>query len=221
MNISVEPIYPSLPQKVIVNQDEFERKFRETIFRERTNEIKQQRQKVEEQLNHFLKIKKRWTTADNILKHTGFSLVLVSGAAATILTSFITVGFSIPAIAILSITGASLVHSSLIEGVVTKITSKRKRKYINRINHLQSYLDKTYILYEKARSNGAISNAELEAIRNISVGINIKKNNEILADDLLKNSQLQSTIEKLENDFRKVKESIPTAPNASRVSLFV
>ena len=216
-----ENIYPNLPkvimtgegllnqrftddEHVLINSGELERRFRETLFRERTNEIKLHRQKAEERLTHFIKIKNRWTRADSILRYTGFSFIIICGGSATILASFVTSGIAIPAVAILVISGVSLVQSNIFETILKKLTSKRKRKYRNKINETQSYLDKMYIIFEKARYDKEITNEELETIRNLSL-----PNYASVGEDI----SLQEELDKIENSFKLLRQKIAVQTN--------
>lgn len=208
-----EELYPKV---------EFEEKVRENIFRERTNEIGMRRYKADEKLKHLEKVKKRWTTSNSILKYTGFTVMLVSGVTATALASLATAGFAIPAIVVLSVSGLGLVNSSVFEILVSSLTGKKKKEYRERIKSIKSYLDKMYIFFEKARSDGEISNEELEVIRNLSNEFEGSKSTEhqelnlkLFEDKLKELNSLPGVLKNLELS----KSLKPSAPSGSRYSL--
>ena len=161
MSITVEPFYPdpsSYTNNRLVTDTEAEKLFRETLFKERSNDILNQKRNAESRLKHLKKIKKRWNKADNILRYGGFSLFVVSGGVATILASLVTAGFAIPSLAILVVSASSVMHTGIMEVISAKLTSKNTSKYRKRIKEIKSYIDKMYVYFEKARSNGDISN---------------------------------------------------------------
>jgi len=223
--------YPILPQlheeshgKVLINADHLENQFRETIYRERTNEIRTLRYKAEEKIKHLQKVKDRWTKANSTIKYVGFSMILVTGTAATVLASFATAGFAIPAIVVLSVSGAGLVHTSIVEALVNKLTGRKKKEYRDRIKTVKSYLDKMYILFEKARSDQDISNDELEAIRNLSKQMENTQYEEVSFEFFEKkiqelNSMLQNSGRPIDQKPNK-NSNTPSAPSGSKLSLF-
>jgi len=204
-NILRQPSAPENPPDgvpIFIDIKNLEERFKAAIFRERCVEIKLQKSKVDDKLKHYTKIKNRWNTANSTLKYTGFSLMIVSGATATILTSLVTAGIAIPVIAVLSVSGAGLLHGSLFEIIINKLTSKKKTEFRKRINNINEYKNKLYLLFEKARNDGEISNNELEAIRKLTEEYQIKFDSEIRHHEKEKMKKEKDELKKLGKDIK-------------------
>ena len=64
-----------------------------TIKKGRLNEFMNEKKNLEDLLVHYIKIKKRWTKVDSVLKITGITIGGLAGLTGTILTSISTLEF--------------------------------------------------------------------------------------------------------------------------------
>ncbi len=137
------------------------------LFQQRCNEILSQKHKVEEEINKLNKLKSKWNLANNIIKYSGYTIFLSTGAAATVCASLVTAGIAVPSSVILTTSSIGLIHTSITKVFSKTITSKKTKKYRKKINVLNSYLDKMFVFFEKARSDQLISNDEIEEFKKL------------------------------------------------------
>mgnify|MGYP003477506918 CR=1 FL=1 len=141
----------------------------------RINEFLLEKTKLEERLQHYKKIKNRWTNADSTVK---ISCMTLAGLI-TIATSVI--GGLTPAIlgasaGIVSgvMGGAGAVQLFLGEGVSIGITSRKKKVYREICEQIEHGIDKLYLFQVKALEDKVLTTEEIEECQRIIKEINTK-----------------------------------------------
>ena len=118
--------------------------------------------RLREKQTHYKKIKGKWSVANTVLKVTGISVSCIL-AGASILT---VAPFSIPvAAAILG--GISIGNISLSNLLIEGFTSKRKRYFQQKHDHIKNYLSKFEILFIKCKEDGQVSLAEFQMFQRL------------------------------------------------------
>ena len=107
---------------------------------------------LREKLAHYKKIKKKWSCANTALKITGISLSsILCGASILTMTPF-----SIP-IAAAILGGISLGNTAVTNLLTERFTSKRKKYFRQKCDHIKDYLNKMETLFIKCKEDGQIS----------------------------------------------------------------
>ena len=112
---------------------------------------------LREKLAHYKKIKNKWSCANTALKITGISLSCIL-CEASILT---VTPFSIP-IAAAILGGISLGNTAMTNLLTERFTSKRKKYFRQKCDHIKDYLNKMETLFIKCKEDGQISPEEFE-----------------------------------------------------------
>ena len=121
------------------------------------------RQELEKQLHHYKKIKKRWGQFDTALKVSGTLLAGLGTVAGAAVGAIGAVPIAIPIIIGSLTAGEGIVTSGLVIG----LTGKKKSAYRDRINLIQSFLDRMFVYIEKARQDNIITVEELEGFNKL------------------------------------------------------
>jgi len=156
------------------------------------------KQKVlKDKLQHIEKIKQRWSTANTVLKVVGISVTCILGGA-----SILTVApFSVPiAAAILS--GISLGNMAVSNLLVEGFTSRRKRYFKRKHDHIRGYLNKMEAWFIKCKEDGQISPSEFDQFQK-------------LLKDFENESNLKSEIKS--KDIRKVERLVKKDVRQQRI----
>ena len=150
--------------------------------RSRIVEMTNKKLDLERQLKHYIKVKNRWDKAGSTLKITGTVLAgssAVVGAVVAGLTVPLTIPIFIPIVLGSFTAGETIITSGLVMG----LTNRKKSFYKEKIRIIQSYLDKMFVYYEKARQDGAITVEELEGFQQLMEEFQNTVNSKITADD--------------------------------------
>ena len=158
-----ETLYPIITQDKV--NELIEQKASKSINEERLKQINIHVDSLNEKLSRYMKVKKRYTKADNIVKGSLASLALITTIVSIVVGSLTPLGVIPNTIGI--IVSASFGSLSVIEGIVGKVishnfTSKRKKNFQERINIVNEYLNKIYIYVDKIKRDGIISQSEFE-----------------------------------------------------------
>jgi hypothetical protein len=152
-------LYPSL---LLSEKENYEA----AMNKSRIDEMSNKRLELDRQLKHYLKIKKRWDKADGSLKITGTILAGTSAVVGAVIAG-LTVPLTIP-IVIPIVLGAITAGETIItSGLVMGLTGRKKSFYREKINIIQSYIDKMFVYSEKARQDGVITVEELEGFKHL------------------------------------------------------
>ena len=153
--MSSEKLYPMLTSEYNDQRDEHQR--------ERLRFMKDKQQQLMNRLEHYKKIKHRWSIMKNVSEGLGVSITVISGVLAIVSTSGI---LGIPIMTILT-TG-----SGLITGVITTITNKTfigkrrssiKKKYLR----TKEIVDNLQIYFQKCKQDNIITIEEMEQFESI------------------------------------------------------
>jgi hypothetical protein len=132
----------------------------------RIDEMSNKRHELERQLRHYIKIKKRWDKADSSLKITG-TVLAGSMAVAGAVVSGLTVPLTIPIVIPITLGAITASETIITSGLVMGLTGRKKSFYREKINIIQSYLDKMFVYCEKVRQDGVITVEELEGFKHL------------------------------------------------------
>ena len=105
---------------------------------------------LREKLAHYKKIKNKWSCANTALKITGITMT----------------PFSIP-IAAAILGGISLGNTAVTNLLTERFTSKRKKYFGQKCDHIKDYLNKMETLFIKCKEDGQISPEEFEQFRKL------------------------------------------------------
>lgn len=141
---------------------------------------------LREKLVHYNKIKGKWVVANTVLKMCGISVSCVLAAASIITTAPI----SIPIVAAI-LSGVSIGNIAFTNLLVEGFTSKRKRYFKLKCEHVREYLNKMETFFIKCKQDGQISQNEYEHFQK-------------LLKDFENDTSLKSTIKS--KDIKKVKK---------------
>lgn len=175
--MSVDNIYPDLSQQTLNQVSEqapaYQKPFN-PAFTEQTSDVHsayvtrneymvEKINEIKKDLIHYKKIKTRWNNADSTLKIIGISLTCVGSIATVVTTTPIGLLTVVPIIL-----GSATGIQSFINGVlITSLTNKKKSAYREKIEYINSYLNKLFIFMEKAKNDNDITMEELKIFQKI------------------------------------------------------
>jgi hypothetical protein len=133
------------------------------LNKSRINEMINKRQELERQLQHYIKIKKRWSNADLSFKIIGGLLAAIGTTAGTVVGVIGAIPIAIPIIVGSLTAGETIITSGLVLG----LTSRKTSRYREKIKIIQSYVDRMFVYIEKARQDSIITIEELEGFRKL------------------------------------------------------
>ena len=134
-----------------------------TIKKGRLNEFMNEKKNLKDLLTHYIKIKKRWTKADSVLKMTGITIGALAGLTGTIVASISTLGIStIPMIIGGVVGGFSAFDLFLTESLSIGLTSKKKKQYREICIKLELGINKLYLYQVKALSDNVLTVEEIK-----------------------------------------------------------
>ena len=149
----------------VVEMSEVE--FESILTKDRKRVMNQRIAEIENRIKHLKKIRRKWALADNIIKTLGITFTCLL----TIITAIINVtpGINQNALQVMTAVFSSLAAVTAVssEGTILGFTGKNKTKFIKQIRQQELKLNRSYIFYEKARSDATISNEELEQFMKI------------------------------------------------------
>ena len=116
---------------------------------------------MREKLAHYKKIKNKWSCANTALKITGISLCILCGDSILTMTPF-----SIP-IAAAILGGISLGNTAVTNLLTERFTSKRKKYFRQKCDHIKDYLNKMETVFMKCKEDGQISPEEFEQFQKL------------------------------------------------------
>lgn len=152
------------------------------LYQLRIDEINKRKNDLQILYNHYNKIKKRWNTANNVIKYSGLTVAGAAAITACVLSSGLVLTLY-PTI----IVGGIVTSATGIDLVLTKIltnsfTGKRRRNYAKKASIVKNYQNKIFIYTEKIRNDGIITVQELEGFRllftEMENELNINTNND-------------------------------------------
>ena len=158
--MSTEKLYPSLNedlQVIDLTEEEVKQACQEVRLQTRQEEfrrfVRDKQQQLNERLNHYSKLKHRWT----IIRHVSEGL----GATVTVLCAVITIVASTGALAV-PILAVSTSSAGLLSPLLTALTNKtfintHRQKIKEKHRKTKEILDKLYFSFSKASSDGVIS----------------------------------------------------------------
>jgi hypothetical protein len=110
-----------------------------------------------EKLAHYKKIKKKWSTANTVLKSVSISVsCLLAGAAILTVTPF-----AFPVVAAI-LSGLTIGNTTLGQILVEGFTTRRKKYFQQKCDHINNYLNKMETLFIKCQEDGKITLDEFE-----------------------------------------------------------
>ena len=124
---------------------------------------------IENRIKHLKKIRRKWALADNIIKTLGITFTCLLTLITTIINVLPKDSINQNTLQILTAVFSSLAAITAVssEGTILGFTGKNKTKFIKQIRQQELKLNRSYIFYEKARSDATISNEELEQFMKI------------------------------------------------------
>ena len=117
---------------------------------------------LQKDLAHYKKIKNKWSRADTVLKVIGIS-VSAALAGASIITA---APFSIP-IATGILGGCSIANTALTYVSVEGFTSKRKKYFRKKCEHVSEYLNKMQVFFMRCKEDGQVTPDEFEQFQKL------------------------------------------------------
>lgn len=155
-------IYP-----VIKTEDEVKDMINKNLNTHRAKKIIDKIKSLENQLEHYQKVYKRWNKCGEIIRITNLALTgIVSGTLAT-LSILMTTGIAIPVVVTAVLGGYVVIQTSTLEGMNIGIIKKKKHKFLNKCNVIKDHKNKMDFYYEKARQDGVITLDELEGFNKL------------------------------------------------------
>lgn len=166
-----QPIYPnfnSLDVKNIPTFKDYPNVVQDPeLSKSRIIEIKNIISQWEKDKLHYSKLKKKWSKFDSIIRYTG----IILGVSATTATTIITAGAFLPLqtsiIVISALSGVTMAKLGFFDILSLELANKKKSKYNDRVQLIDNYINKLWILFEKIRNDHNIELEELEQIRNL------------------------------------------------------
>jgi hypothetical protein len=144
-------------ETIIKTEKETEEYVESKLSDARIQRMLTQQTTMQNQLDHYDKVKGRWIIADNILTIGG---TLISLACVVVTT--VTAGLNLPSLVSIiagSITGSEiLITASLVKG----LTKPKVKTYSDRCALIRTYMNKVYVLSERSRNDNKISIEEIE-----------------------------------------------------------
>ena len=132
------------------------------LLDDKMNFMMDKQKALREKLAHYKKIKKKWSCVNTALKITGISLsCILCGASILTMTPF-----SIP-IAAAILGGISLGNTAMTNLLTERFTSKRKKYFRQKCDHIKDYLNKMGTLFIKCKEDGQISPEEFEQFQKL------------------------------------------------------
>ena len=132
------------------------------LLDDKMNFMMDKQKALREKLAHYKKIKNKWSCANTALKITGISLsCILCGASILTMTPF-----SIP-IAAAILGGISLGNTAVTNLLTERFTSKRKKYFRQKCDHIKDYLNKMETLFMKCKEDGQISPEEFEQFQKL------------------------------------------------------
>jgi len=181
------------------------------LNKSRIDEMNLQLESLEKDEKRYKKLLQRWKSASRGITISGVILVGVSGLASGII---LLPGLAVPLIipGILAISG--VIEGTLLEGLNMSICSIRISHLDKKSSLVRSYIDKIYYYTQKAKSDGIITDEEIQGyhkildeyragIKGMSDGISGSVDKK-----LLKQAQVQADKEMREIFLHQMKESI-------------
>jgi hypothetical protein len=166
----------------------------------RINYMLDKQKLLQEKLTHYKKIKGKWATANTVLKSIGISISCAL-AGASILTI---APLSIPiAAAILS--GVSLGNITLANVLVEGFTSKRKRYFKLKCDHVRNNLNKLETFFIKCKEDNHISPNEFEQFQKLLK--EFEEGQEKTAS-VLKEKDVKNVHKKVKKDMRQQQKNV-------------
>ena len=140
-----------------------EHEFNKTMTTDRKRSMNQKIDEITSRIHHLKKVKRRWQLADNTLKICEIGLAFTLTLLTAIINLLPETLVSIPKVQILTsvisaIAGLTVAGS---EATLLSFTGKNKRRFEKEIKKQEAKLNRSYIFYEKARSDAIISIEEL------------------------------------------------------------
>ena len=178
-----ENIYP-----IIKSAEETQELVNKTINPMRVKEMLLQRDILNKDLKRYQKLNKRWKKVDKSIKISATIFIGLTSIA-TAISSPLVKPLVYPWIPIvLGIVSGT--ESILLGGTVFGLTNKKKKFYLDKCKHIQSYLDKMYLYIEKCKEDGIITLEEIEGFRKLieeyKLGLENLKTSEIDIEKLRK-----------------------------------
>lgn len=139
-----------------------EKEFSNLFFKERQETMIAKMEKLDSQVIHLEKVYKRWCLADNILK---ISSVIIISILTTVEAIINLSNFGLNDTDIKKITGiiSIVIVSSFLgsESILIAFTGRNKRIYDRRIKKLSEKKNKSYLYFERVRSDKMLTDKEL------------------------------------------------------------
>ena len=131
----------------------------------RVKEMLLQRDILNKDLKRYQKLNKRWKKVDKSIKISATIFIGLTSIA-TAISSPLIIPLVYPWIPIF-LGVLSGTESILLGGTVFGLTNKKKKFYLDKCKHIQSYLDKMYLYIEKCKEDGIITLEEIEGFRKL------------------------------------------------------
>lgn len=122
----------------------------------------EKQQELQNKLNHYKKLRSKWSKADSTLKTLGVVITALSSLIAVVTT----IAFPVALVpTIFSIVAG--INSLLTGGTVIGLTGKKKSQFKQKIEVINNYLNKLYIFFEKSKNDQDITVDEIQNFTNI------------------------------------------------------
>ena len=140
----------------------------------RIQEFLSEKRKLEDRLEHYKKIKNRWTKADSSIKITGVTIVGILSVATCVFTGVGSLGIApTTAIIVSSVFGGfNALYLFITEGISIGITSKKKKIYREICEQLSLGINRLYLFQNKALEDKILTNEEMAECYKIVKEIN-------------------------------------------------
>ena len=133
----------------------------------RANEIKSKIKTLELLCTHYRKLRKRWARAGTVIRvfGTGVGSVLTIGSA--VVAVVVSSGIAVPVIIPIVVGSIGAIETSISEICAFTLIKQKVRKYREKEEILNKYINRLHHFYCKATSDGKISDEELKEFTQI------------------------------------------------------
>jgi len=176
MNKEVEAqlVYP-----IIKTEKEVDDMINENLSETRKKLMIEKIDQMKQTLEHYDKVKKKWTVADSSIQIIGLTLA----AATAITASVLSAGAFAPPIVAGVLSGVAALKTILTESISIGFTSRKKKIYRERCELVRDYINKLFVFSEMCKEDKIITIDELNSFMNILkefreklLGINLNNN---------------------------------------------
>ena len=133
----------------------------------RKTEMLQTRKELYDKLEHYQKIKHKWTNANNVLKYSTIGLGLLATGGAIVISGGTLIPLTIIPYAVVGLSGFTAFNTVLSETLIKTLTNNKKKIYRDRCRIIESYINKFHVYFERAINDDVITIEEYEGYRKL------------------------------------------------------